>query len=119
VQALPFLLPFDRCERIGRTSGLGERHAKAAPWLPRKCAYVLSRDKLAAVVAATRRLPDALMRQYLDIAQVLTPATIAPVIPADPECIRRVSQKTVLGARAKPEAWFFAFAVQFIRCSMH
>ena len=25
------------------------------------------------------------MRQYLDIAQVVTPATVAPVIPADPD----------------------------------
>ena len=88
-------------------------------WLPPKCAYVLSRDKLAAFVAATRRLPDALMRQYLDIAQVVTPATIAPVIPADPECLRRASQKNVLDAQAKPEAWFFAFAVQSIKYSMH
>ncbi len=56
-----------------------------SPKLLAELADVLSRNKLAAAVAATRRLPDALMRQYLDIAQVVTPATVAPVIPADPD----------------------------------
>lgn len=56
-----------------------------SPRLLAELADVLSRDKLAAAVAATRRTPDALMRQYLDIAQVVTPATVALVIPADPD----------------------------------
>ena len=56
-----------------------------SPKLLAELADVLSRDKFAATVAATRRLPDALMRQYLNIAQVVTPTTVAPVIPADPD----------------------------------
>ena len=36
MQALPFLLPFARCERIARTSGPGVRRAKAAPSIKRR-----------------------------------------------------------------------------------
>ena len=56
-----------------------------SPKLLAELADVLSRDKLAATVAATGKLPDALMRQYLNIVQIVTPAIVAPVILADPD----------------------------------
>ncbi len=56
-----------------------------SPKLLAELADVLSREKLAATVTATRKLPDALMRQYLNVAQIITPVTVARVIIADPD----------------------------------
>ena len=56
-----------------------------SPKLLSELADVLSREKLATTIAATQRLPDALMRQYLNVAQIITPVTVARVIIADPD----------------------------------
>ena len=56
-----------------------------SPKLLAELADVLSREKLATTIAATQRLPDALMRQYLNVAQIITPVTVARVIIADPD----------------------------------
>lgn len=66
----------------------GERHditLHTSPKLLAELADVLSREKLAAAVAATRRLPDALMGQYLNVVQIVTPVMVARVVLADPD----------------------------------
>lgn len=56
-----------------------------SPKLLAELADVLSRDKLAAAIAATGMLPEALMRKFLSVVQIVTPATVPPVILADPD----------------------------------
>ncbi len=56
-----------------------------SPKLLAELADVLSRERLAVAVAATRKLPDALMRQYLNVVQVVTPVMVARVVLADPD----------------------------------
>ena len=56
-----------------------------SPKLLAELADVLSRNKLAAAIAATGMRPDALMRKFLNVAQIATPAVVPPVILADPD----------------------------------
>jgi len=67
---------------------VGEHHditLHTSPKLLAELADVLSREKLAAAIASTQRLPDVLMRQYLAVVQIVTPAAVAPVVLADPD----------------------------------
>ena len=55
----------------------------ASPKLLAELADVLSRKKLARVVAASELSPDHLMSRYLDAVQVVAPADIPAVVLAD------------------------------------
>ena len=56
-----------------------------SPRLLAELADVLGREKLAIAVAASGQPPEALMQSYLQVARIVVPATIAPVIVADPD----------------------------------
>ena len=78
-----------------------------SPKLLAELADVLSRNKLAAAVAATGKLPDALMRQYLNVVQIVTLASVVSVILADPDddhvlacALARLPQKPTSSSRA-------------------
>ena len=57
----------------------------SSPRLLAELANVLARKKLATAVVASRRSPEVLLQRYLQVARVVVPAVIAPVIRADPE----------------------------------
>jgi putative PIN family toxin of toxin-antitoxin system len=56
-----------------------------SPKLLAELADVLGREKLAIAVAASGQPPETLMQRYLQVARIVVPATVAPVIVADPD----------------------------------
>lgn len=48
-------------------------------------ADVLGREKLAPAVAASNRSPEEQLRQYISLVRIVTPASVQPVIVADPD----------------------------------
>ena len=57
----------------------------SSPRLLAELANVLARKKLSTAVVASRRSPEVLLQRYLQVARVVVPAVIAPVIRTDPD----------------------------------
>jgi len=57
----------------------------SSPRLLAELANVLARKKLSTAVVASTRSPEVLLQRYLQVARVVVPAVIAPVIRTDPD----------------------------------
>ena len=57
----------------------------SSPKLLAELADVLGREKLAPAVAASNRSPEEQLRQYISLVRIVTPASVQPVIVADPD----------------------------------
>ncbi len=57
----------------------------SSPRLLAELANVLARKELSTAVVASRRSPEVLLQRYLQVARVVVPAVIAPVIRTDPD----------------------------------
>ena len=57
----------------------------SSPKLLAELADVLSRAKLAPAVSSTHRSPESLMRRYVGLVSIVVPASVPPVVAADPD----------------------------------
>lgn len=57
----------------------------SSPKLLAEFADVLSRAKLAPVLSSSNQSPESLMRRYVSLVRIVVPASVPPVIAADPD----------------------------------